>query len=565
MAMKRTVLLGCIFLLQLHLFSQSYNLKMGNAIRLKKGTLQIDIISSNKSGLFFAEERIEKMAALGRLGGAPVIHLHRVDENFSEVFDKDYTKVLKDFEYHSFQTINDKLYLFVTDYEKKKKLFKIYGVSVDKSSGKLADEFKELGSFPANNFMKGNDLKISSIENGSAIMMVTDISAEKLVMMDVRIFDANLELRDKAVLDFNYAPIEYALTDLKYARNKKIVCVGQHYEMVQGKKFRTRGELKEAMVSIFNENGKKEKEEIIVADKRYLIGGKLIEKNDGNFLLGGLYSNNLKYVNLSGCFSAHVNVNTGQISMSPFTALNRDMLGESSGEGRRVNFSETDQRTLTQIDEAIGKGEIENNFVLRTATFNEIDQSLIFTCENSGQYIARDGKSNFSAFHYNYDNNDIIVFKSDAKGNINWVNRLRKFQHEFLILDDTPISSGTSSSTGDFFYRDGAMPLYSSYSSSQINNKLVVIMNDPNEQTANPIYGDKLYKYSKFEDATSMWAVSIDLLTGKMERKFLCKNVEDQLMMPRHSMVSNNEFYIPSLEYDDFSGPEVKFARVEVH
>jgi hypothetical protein len=283
--MKRTFFLSGILLLQLHLLSQTYDLKMGNEIKLKKGVLLVDILSSDKTGMFFAENRIVKTGALQRVNEDAGVDLHKVDENFTEIFDKDYEKELKGFAYHSFQTINDNLYLFATDYIKKEKLFKIYGARVDKSSGELTSAFKELGSFAVNDRTEGTALKISTIDNGKAFLLVTDISDEK-VAMDIRVVDQNLAVLQKTVLDFNYIPEEYALTEIKYGRNRKIICVGQHYEIGQTKRNIYRGDLKEALLSIFNEKGKKEKEEVIVTDKRYMIGAQLIEKKGWQFFAG---------------------------------------------------------------------------------------------------------------------------------------------------------------------------------------------------------------------------------------------------------------------------------------
>jgi hypothetical protein len=49
------------------------------------------------------------------------------------------------------------IYMFVTNYEKKEKTFKVYGARVDKNSGSLMGDFAELGSYPLES--KKDDLK----------------------------------------------------------------------------------------------------------------------------------------------------------------------------------------------------------------------------------------------------------------------------------------------------------------------------------------------------------------------------------------------------------------------
>ena len=111
----------------LSLYAQSYKISWGDELKLKKGTTDIDIVAADNTGLYFTEERL-KMKSYFVIGAAygTAYKLFKLDKNFSEVFDKDYKKELKGYDFHSFQMLDKDLYLFVTDYSRKEKTFKVF-------------------------------------------------------------------------------------------------------------------------------------------------------------------------------------------------------------------------------------------------------------------------------------------------------------------------------------------------------------------------------------------------------------------------------------------------------
>ena len=118
--MKSTILTLVLGVLCLPGFSQNYKMTVGEEVKLKKGTADLDIIFADNSGLYFTEERAAaKVFSIG--GGMNVSHkLYKLDKSYSEVFDKEYKRELKGLEFESFQALGNDLYMFATDYDKKK-------------------------------------------------------------------------------------------------------------------------------------------------------------------------------------------------------------------------------------------------------------------------------------------------------------------------------------------------------------------------------------------------------------------------------------------------------------
>lgn len=296
----------------------TYRMTLGEEIKLKKGTADLDIVAADNTGLYFTESRVKMKGyfVIGATYGTS-IKLMKLDKNFGEVFDKEYKKELRGLEFQSFQTLGNDLYMFATDYEKKEKLFKVYGAKVDKNSGDLAGDFLELGSYQLESKKDDYEMSMTPVHNGTAFLMVSNISGKEKVTLGVHLLDKNLKRKESAIIDLSFNPDNYALQDVQYTKNNKIILLGKEYEEAQyGKKKRKRLVFKQYVMSIYNSDGKKENDVKIDSDDRYIISGKLIEQPSGEMLLAGFYSNAAKKEDLSGFYINKVDPVNGSLLLS---------------------------------------------------------------------------------------------------------------------------------------------------------------------------------------------------------------------------------------------------------
>jgi hypothetical protein len=336
--MKRMLGLATVMLVTLIVNAQSsYKINWGEEIKLKKGTAYLDIVAADNTGLFFTETR-RKMKAYFVIGASygTSIKLMKLDKNFGEVFDKEYKKELKGLDFHSFQSLESDLYMYASDYEKKDKLFKIYGAKVDKNSGDLPGDFIEIGSYALESKRDDYELKVSPVLNGKNFLVVSNISGKDRVSLGISVLDKNFKKKENTIINLSFDPHLYQLEDVQYTRNNKIILLGKEYEEAQyGKKKRKRLVFKQYVMGIYNTKGEKEKEVVVNSDDRYVITGKLIEQPDGEMLLAGFYSHAAKMDDLNGFFINKVNADKGElvcgsadranasISRSPGTRLPR--------------------------------------------------------------------------------------------------------------------------------------------------------------------------------------------------------------------------------------------------
>ena len=575
--MKKIALAITGIFVQLFVVAQTYKIAWGEEIKLKKGTADLDIIAADNTGLYFTEQR--RARTMFTIGAPPSSYkLYKMDKNFGEVFDKEYKKELKGLDFQSFQTLGNDLYLFTTDYEKKARLFKVYGAKVDKNSGELMGDFGELGSYELESKRDDYDMRVSPIHSGNSFLMVSNISAKDRVSIGVCLLDKSLRKKENTVISLSFEPNLYQLQDVQYTKNNKIILLGKEFEEAQiGKKKRKRLVFKQYVMSIYNTNGEKLSDVTLDADDRYVISGKLIEQSSGELLLAGFYSNSAKKEDLNGFFINKVDPEKGKLLLSSFKEINAGMLGtgyeDAADDDDEIKESKKQAKKAKEDDE---EEEFPNSFIIKSVDINPVDNSVIITSEVSRYSFYSYVNSSYNAstrtwtrtttFVHRFTNQDILVINADQNGSIKWLNALPKSQLEEVRTTSNSYSSGFSYDydRGGYFAAGGGMPYYSSYKSLIHNNSLILLLNDHTSNNVNPEYGNKVKTVTNFRKRSNIYGVSIDLGSGKMTRKIIASNNEETILMPRHAFVVKNELFIPSWRQHLMAKTELKFAKISV-
>ncbi len=577
--MKYVISLVTVLSVVISATAQNYRVTWGEEMKLKKGTADLDIVDADNTGLFFTESRI-KMKGYFLIGATygTSIKLMKMDKNFAEVWDKEYKKELKGLSFHSFQPLEKDLYMFATDYEKKQKLFKVYGAKVDKNSGDLEGDFIELGSYELESKKDDYEMKITTVQGGKAFLMVSNVSGKDHVTLGVHLLDKSLKRKESAMISLSFQPNLYSLEDVKFTHTGKIVLLGREFEEAQiGKKKRKRLVFKQYAMSIYDNNGKKETDVKLDSDDRYVISGKLIESASGEMMLAGFYSNAARKEDLNGFYINKVDPVKGSLLLSSYKEINSGMLGTGFiDETDDDDMSKQEKKEAKKAKDDDDEEEFPNAFVIKSVDINPADNSVIITSEVSRYSFYSYTSSNYNAttrtwshqttYVHRFTNQDILVINADKDGNIRWLNALPKSQQEEVRTTSNAYGSGWSYSydNAGYFARAGGMPYYSSYGSMILNNSLIVLMNDHTSNNVNPEYGNKVKTVYNFRKKSNLYGISIDLATGKMTRKIIASNNDETILMPRHAFVVKNEFFMPSWRQHVLAKTELKFAKVTI-
>ncbi|HEX4876265.1 MAG TPA: hypothetical protein VFV31_06300 [Chitinophagaceae bacterium] len=560
--------------------AQTYRITWGEEIKLKKGTADLDIVAADNTGLFFTETRrvMKSYFVIGATYGSS-IKLMKLDKNFGEVYDKEYKKELKGLDFHSFQPLENDLYMFASDYDKKSRQFKIMGAKVDKSSGDIPGDFLELGSYELESKRDDYEMKVSPIQNGKAFLMVSNISGKDKVKLGISVLDKNFKKKENTEISLSFNPDYYQLEDVQYTQSNKIVVLGKEYEEAQyGKKKRKRLVFKQYVMGIYNLKGQKENDVTINSDDRYVISGKLVETPAGEMLLAGFYSNAAKKDDLNGFFINKIDPAKGIMTLSSFKEINSGMLGKSfEDETDEDDETKESKKQAKKAKDDDDDEEFPNKFIIRSVDINPADNSIVITSEVSkySYYVYTNSEYNSTTRTWNrtttyvhrFTNQDILVINADKDGKIKWLNALPKSQVEEIRTSSNTSGNGIffgGNDQGNYFARAGGMPYYSSYTSQLLNNNLLLIMNDHTSNNVNPEYGTKVKTVYNFRKRSNVYGITIDLSTGKMTRKIISSNNEETILMPRHAYVVKNEFFIPSWRQRMMAKTQLKFAKISV-
>ena len=550
----------------------SYQISWGEGIKLKKGTADLAIIAADNTGLYFTDER--KTASEEEGGQPPAYTLYKLDKNFSGVFEKAYKKELKGLRFQSFQSLGNELFLFATDYEKKERLFKIYGAKLDKNSGDLVGGFSELGSYGLETSRDNYEMKVTPIHNGNSFLMVSNISAGTKVSIGISLLDKSLKKIENTVINLAFDPAHFQLQDIQFTKNNKIILLGKEYEEAQiGKRKRLRLVFKQYVMSIYNTKGDKEKDVVLNANQRYIISGKLIEQQTGELLLAGFYSNAPGKTDLNGFFINRIDPEKGALLLSSFKEINSGMLGQGYADADdALDEKEPRKKPGEDADEE----EFPNSFTIKSVDINPADNSIIITSESSRLSFSSYYEQRYNSLTRTYTTTttsihrfltqDILLISADKNGNINWLNALPKSQLEDFRTTDERYATGFNYfyDWGYYFAPISGLPFYSSYKSLVQDNKLVLLFNDHTSNNVNAEYGDRVKTVSNFRKRSAIYGVSVDLATGKMSRRVIAANTEETVLMPRHAFVLSNEVIIPSWRQHLMAKTELKFARISV-
>jgi hypothetical protein len=61
-----------------------------------------------------------------------------------------------------------------------------------------------------------------------------------------------------------------------------------------------------------------------------------------------------------------------------------------------------------------------------------------------------------------------------------------------------------------------------------------------------------------------LYGISVDFSSGKMSRKIIASNSNEDILAPRHSYVLNNEILIPSWREHRLAQTELRLAQITV-
>jgi hypothetical protein len=558
--MKKVCLLLTLIGTGITCFAQEPSIKWGEEFKLRKGSTDLEVVLVDKTGAYLQESHQALkgyfvVAATTRESASLV----KVDKNLTEVFRNDFNKELKGKEFVQFLPFEDKLFLISSDYSRRDKTLALYGSAVNKTTGELTGEYKEIAIFQKEE--KGDDIDFKFTYNADTtrIILVSSIKGKERNEYKVQELDKNLKATAKPVnLTNEFEAKKYQLQDLLYLSNRKIVLVGRMYEYEEGKKKKAKFlDFTNYNIRLYDEKGKQQAEINTTVNGKWLNSTKLVQEKNKDLVLAAFYSNHKKAKTVDGLLVQRIDINDGKVISTSDKEINNSLLTAEDNGGDDGAADEDEDKDERKAREELNKMKEEGEGFSKYMQFRNIfytpDNGLVILAEQYQHYVtvstsytgaAGVGMSSGSTTTtYHYLSGDLLMCKIDAAGNIGWLQIVPKDQRELIRISGPSTFVGGFSYSYTGFFDSGDRPFYSGFGAMQSGSTIQILFND-NPKNANITQAGqkdkRIIRYAK----SDCFRLTVDGVSGKISRKQFFSNSEVPTAMPRLGSIINNEMYM---------------------
>lgn len=566
--MKKLFSVSLFTCLSLISVAQNPNIFWGDDMKIKRGTTDLNIITADKTGVYVQEGGLRSFAiGFGNMTG---VKFRKFDKFYNEVYEEDFKKELKGKQLNRIMPFKDKLYIFADDYDKKTKSFITFAAEVDKNSGKLKADWKEIVTIPRENRSDDYEFTVVPSADSSSLVLVADISNKDFSSLKVLVMTESLEQKSVTDIHLTYTKNTYALQDVLFTADQKIILSGKIYEEVVVKKKKTRLLFSKLSIEKYNLEGKKELDLPTVSAGKIMISAKLITNKAGELFVCGFFSNDAKTKEINGMLVNRIDLKTGNVIVSSEKIIDPSMIGSFDDDNDDDNDAETKENKSSSKK---AKDEDEHDGFSSDYLFRRVyvgqDNSILLIAEKyrftSYTYTETSYSGNRTTYRtvtvYQYTCGDLLTIKVKNDGNIQWANVIPKNQVESIRRSGPSYGGGLSFSS--YYIVQGGMPFYSSFNCVPYKNKLIYFFNDNNKNAQVTKIGDKTKSAYNF-NKSSCFTVTLDLETGTVNRRMLFTNEDEPVAMVRHGMLTGNEMYLIAYKPTLLGKSKLKLGKITI-
>ncbi len=552
--------------------AQTPKITWGEEFKLKRGSTDLEVIYSDKSGVYLQEGHLALKSYF--VIGATVrtsATLVKLDKNLNEVYRNDFNKELKGKEFVQLFVLQDKLYLFASEYNKKEKILDIFGAELNKNSGELAGSWTPLITFQKEEKRDVINYKITYNADSTNMVVVSSVEGKEKNEYKVQEFNKSLKATAKAVTIRNeFDQKTFQLEDVLYTINKKIILVGRMYEYQEGKKKKDKFlDFANYNIRLYDEQGKQQVEFNTNINGKWLTSTKLVQEKNNDLILAAFYNNSRKGKTIDGMLVQRIDANTGKVISTSEKQINNSLLSNDADDATDdvvdENESKAERKEREKLDKIKNEGDAFSKYMQFRNIFYTSDNGLVILAEKYHYYTytttnyspgvnGMPGRSTTTTYAV-YECGDLLMCKIDAGGNIGWLQVLPKLQREVI-----QVGYGSGFSYAGFFDGSGR-PFYAGFGAIQTNNNIQILFNDNPKNAVVTQPGQKV-KITRRFGKSDCFMLTVDELTGKYKRKMFFTNTDVPTSMPRLGSVVENGMYLIGKDDRVMAKSKIAVAKV---
>lgn len=543
---------------------------------MSKGSTNLAVIFTDNTGAYLQESHavLKSYFIIGATARVSAT-LVKLDKNLAEMYRNDFNKELRGKEFEYFFTVDSKLFILASDYNRHEKTLTLYAALVDKGTGELAGDWQQMGSWQKEEKSDDINYKLASSADSTTLFLVSSIEGSGRNNYQVQEFDKNLKALGKPINMYNeFDPKTFQLEDVIYTTSKKFVLVGRVYEYQEGKRKRNKYlDFAHYSIRIYDNKGKMQTDIKTDINAKWLISTKVLQKPDKDLVIAAFYSDGKKG-QVNGLLIQRIDPGTGNVISTTQKEINTSLItpiedDNSSGDDDKDDDSRKERKERERLDKIKDDNEGFASDMRFRNIFYTPDNGLVITAERYHSYtytttstytpsVGGFGSTTTMHTYTVFETGDLMMCKADALGNINWLQVLPKQQREII---DGGYSYGAGFSVGMYYFSTTNWPRYSGFGALQGNNKINIIFND-NPRNGGVLQLGQKIKMARMFGKSDCFSLVLDVTTGKYTRSVLFSNKDVPTAMPRLSSYIGNDMYLIGRDDRLFGRTKVAVAKI---
>lgn len=575
--MKALFILPAFILIVFATVAQKPNVTWGEEFKMRKGTTDLEVVHTDHDGVYLQEGHLalKSYFVIGATTRASAT-LVKLDRSMAEIYRNDFNRELKGKNFIQFYILQDRLYIFASEWIAREKTLSIYGAEIDKKTGEMAGGWVPVTSFQKEEKRDEINYRLSYNADSSRMVVVSTIEGRDRNEYTIQEFDKALKATTKPVKVTNeFDPKTFRLEDVLYLDNKKIILVGRVFEYQEGKKKKNKFlDFSHYNIRLYSERGRKEKEFNTSINGRWLISTKLVQEKGKDIVLAAFYSKTKKGKTIDGLLVQRINSMTGDPISTSEKHIDHSLLTGLVEQGDYDDDdddkeSRAERKERQRLDNIKDEGEAFSRYMRFRNIFHTPDNGLVVLAEEYHQFtytrqsssMGSDGRmgTTTTTTYTVYECGDLFICKINANTEIGWLQVVPKSQREVI---QTGQSRGNA--WVNYFEYNDNRPFYAGFGAIQTGNTVRVLFNDhPKNATVNQP-GQKVKLARRF-NKSDCFVLTVNLSNGHIDRKMLYTNTGIPTSMPRLGSVFANDMYMVGKEDRLFGKSKIAVGRVTMN
>lgn len=542
--MKRVILSVLVLLLySTTANAQAAKVTWGEEFKVKKENNNLEIVYIDNTCIFLKESHFIPTDFFSKKDiFNEAVLLVKYDAGMKKLFEKDYDKELKDKAFETFFFLNGKAFLLASLYYKNDLAVMLLAVEIDKNSGELVGDWKEISSWEKE---KNGAIGFRAMYNydSSKMVLASAVFGKNTSVYELRQFNTKMEPTKNPTISFKEFDTQtFILEDLVYTADDNIVLIGRQYLFPEGKKKNANNlELDKYIIRLYDAAGNQIKQFNTDTAAKWLISVKVkqIAKND--LIFAAFYGNKTEPQQINGMLIQRINPSNGAIITTCEKNLHSYRRKISDGKNyidKRSKEEKELEKRIKQEAEPYSKDMGFRGFI-PTA-----DNGVVILAEkqHTFSYV-----SNNSPPSQRYEYGDILMTKMSATGNIEWLQIVPKDQKEDYSLWLERKKPGIIYNRNGFFLTVYNPPFYAGLGVLASKNAIHIFFNDY-KKNEDVLKLGQLTRMVDDYDQSYCFAINLNPITGEYARSKVFYNKDVPTAMPRFGLVWGSTFYLPGYD-----------------